>query len=75
VLDLNETLLTERGIRPDIQSDFENRRLWVKVNKVKQRRVATAMQKPKQHSQARIVKDGPLASLSGFLDHTHTDTR
>jgi hypothetical protein len=27
------------------------------------------------HSQALIVQDGPLASLSGFLDHTHTDTR
>jgi hypothetical protein len=27
------------------------------------------------HSQALIVQDGPLASLSVFLDHTHTDTR
>jgi hypothetical protein len=27
------------------------------------------------HSQALIVQDGPLASLSGFLDLTHTDTR
>jgi hypothetical protein len=27
------------------------------------------------HSQALIVQDGPLTSLSGFLDHTHTDTR
>jgi hypothetical protein len=25
-------------------------------------------------SQALIVQDGPLASLFGFLDHTHTDT-
>jgi hypothetical protein len=24
------------------------------------------------HSQALIVQDGPLASLSGFLDHIHT---
>jgi hypothetical protein len=24
------------------------------------------------HSQALIVQDGPLASLSAFLDHTHT---
>jgi hypothetical protein len=27
------------------------------------------------HSQSLIVQDGPLAPLSGFLDHTHTDTR
>jgi hypothetical protein len=27
------------------------------------------------HSQTLIVQDGPLASLSGFLDRTHTDTR
>jgi hypothetical protein len=27
------------------------------------------------HSQALIVQDGPLACLSGFLDHTHTDTQ
>jgi hypothetical protein len=27
------------------------------------------------HSQALIVQDGPLASLSGFLDHTYKDTR
>jgi hypothetical protein len=27
------------------------------------------------HSQPLIVQDGPLTSLSGFLDHTHTDTR
>jgi hypothetical protein len=27
------------------------------------------------YSQALIVQDGPLVSLSGFLDHTHTDTR
>jgi hypothetical protein len=27
------------------------------------------------HSQALIVQNEPLASLSGFLDHTHTDTR
>jgi hypothetical protein len=29
---------------------------------------------PLIHSQALIVQDGPLASLSGFLDHTHKDT-
>jgi hypothetical protein len=27
------------------------------------------------HSQALIGQDRPLASLFGFLDHTHTDTR
>jgi hypothetical protein len=27
------------------------------------------------HSQELIVQDEPLASLSGFLDHTHTDTQ
>jgi hypothetical protein len=27
------------------------------------------------HSQAIIVQDRPLVTLSGFLDHTHTDTR
>jgi hypothetical protein len=27
------------------------------------------------HPQALTVQDGPLTSLSGFLDHTHTDTR
>jgi hypothetical protein len=27
------------------------------------------------HSQALIVQDGPLASLLGFIDLTHTDTR
>jgi hypothetical protein len=27
------------------------------------------------HSHALIVQDGPLASLLGVLDHTHTDTR
>jgi hypothetical protein len=26
------------------------------------------------HSQALIVQDGPLVSLSGFLDHTHIQT-
>jgi hypothetical protein len=27
------------------------------------------------HSQTLIIQDGPLASFSGFLDHTHKDTR
>jgi hypothetical protein len=27
------------------------------------------------HPQALIVQNWPMASLSGFLDHTHTDTR
>jgi hypothetical protein len=26
------------------------------------------------YSQAHVVQDGPLASLSGFLDHPHRDT-
>jgi hypothetical protein len=26
------------------------------------------------HSPALIVQDGPLASISGFLDHTQLDT-
>jgi hypothetical protein len=26
------------------------------------------------HSETLIVQDGPLASLSGFLDHTHIKT-
>jgi hypothetical protein len=34
------------------------------------------LRRPKSiHSQALVVQDGPLASLSGFLDRTHTDTR